>query len=453
MPTPDFYRFPADFIWGAATAAYQIEGATREDGRGLSVWDTFCEKPGKVLQDHNGDIATDHYHRYKEDVKLMADMGLKAYRMSISWSRLLPDGYGKINDKGVDFYSRLIDELLAHGIQPWITLYHWDMPQKLEDEFGGWESRETVKRFGDYAALVAQRYSDRVTNYMTLNEMWVIADCCYAWGINPPQKRLPAKGANQVRHHVILAHGVGAQALRAHAHKPIRVGVAHNPGPLVPVIDTPGNVEATRKALRVEERGYLTPIMEGQYPDFYLKEMGADAPDFTDADMKTIGSPMDFLGLNLYAPNYVRADAKAPHGYVKLPAPKAYPHMHADWIHVGPQITYWMPRLVKELWGPKEIYITESGCACDDRLTTAGEVIDTDRVMYLRNHFIAAHRAVSEGIPLKGYFVWSLLDNFEWKEGYTHRFGIVYVNYQTLRRTPKLSATFYKEVIERQAVV
>ena len=449
----DYYVFPKNFLWGAATAAYQIEGAAAEDGRGPSVWDTFCAKPGKVLQDHTGDVATDHYHRYREDVGIMADLGLKAYRMSLSWSRLLPTGAGTVNARGVDFYDRLFDELLAHGIEPWVTLYHWDMPQALEDEFGGWESREVVKRFGDYAALVAQRFSDRVHHFMTLNEMWVIADCCYTWGINPPQKTLPAKGANQVRHHVILAHGVAAEALRAHARQPLQVGLAQNLGALVPVVETPENVAAARKALRYEERGYLTPIMEGKYLDSYLQEMGADAPTIEEGDMKTIGAPLDFLGMNLYGPTYVRAAPQSPLGYVKLPTPKAYPHMHVDWINVGPQIVYWTPRLAHELWNVPAIYITENGCGCDDRLTTDGEVLDTDRVMYLRNHFIAAHRAVQEGVPLKGYFVWSLLDNFEWKEGYTQRFGLVYVNYQTLKRTPKLSAEFYREVIARNAVV
>ncbi len=450
---PDYYAFPKGFLWGAATAAYQIEGAVNEDGRGPSVWDSFCAKPGKVLQDHTGEVATDHYHRYREDVGIMADMGLKAYRLSIAWPRLLPTGAGAANAKGVDFYDRLIDELLARGIEPWVTLYHWDMPQALEDEFGGWESREVVKRFGDYAALVAQRYSDRVSHFMTLNEMWVVADCCYNWGFNPPEKKLPAKGANQVRHNVILAHGVGVEALRAHARRPLQVGVAHCISSLLPVMDTPEDIEATRRALRHEERGYLTPIMEGKYSEEYLREMGADAPTIEEGDMRTIGAPLDFVGLNLYHGSYVKAAPEAPQGYVKLPVPKAYPHMHVDWIKIVPQIVYWSPRLVHELWNVPALYLTESGCGCDDRLTSDGEVIDTDRVMYLRNHFIAAHRAVREGIPLKGYFVWSLLDNFEWKEGYTYRFGLVYVNYQTLKRTPKLSAKFYKTVIARNAVV
>lgn len=221
----------------------------------------------------------------------------------------------------------------------------------------------------------------------------------------------------------------------------------------MPILDTPADVAATRKALRHEERGYLTPIMEGKYAEEYLREMGADAPTIEEGDMRAIGAPLDFVGLNLYYGTYVKAAPESPLGYIKLPVPKAYPHMHVDWIKVVPQIVYWIPRLVHELWKVPALYLTESGCGCDDRLTADGEVIDTDRVMYLRNHFIAAHRAVREGIPLKGYFVWSLLDNFEWKEGYTHRFGLVYVNYQSLARTPKLSAKFYKTVIARNAVV
>jgi beta-glucosidase len=447
------YQFPPSFLWGAATSAYQVEGATDEGGRGTSIWDTFCKMPGRVLMDHSGDISVDHYHRYKEDVEIMRSLGLKAYRFSLSWSRLIPQGYGAVNQLGADFYSRLIDTLIEAGIQPWITLYHWDLPQKLEDEFGGWESRETVNHFADYASLVSRLYSDRAVNYMTMNEMGVIDTCGYGLGINPPCKKLSPTRLNAVRHNIILAHGLGVQALRSGAHSTIKVGLAENVSAVVPAIETEEHIAASKLAQRYQERYHLTPILEGRYHEGYIQEQGADAPAYTDEEMRVISTPIDFVGVNVYCPTYVMAAPQSPLGFKKMSLPPAYPHMHAEWITVSPQIAYWTPRLISELWNVKEIYITENGCACNDRLNAQGEVLDIDRVMYLRNHFIAAHRAVSEKIPLKGYFVWSLLDNFEWKEGYTWRFGIVYVNYQTLKRTPKLSAEFYKEVILENAVV
>ncbi|MFZ2653670.1 MAG: GH1 family beta-glucosidase [Victivallales bacterium] len=449
----NYYAFPKDFVWGAATASYQIEGAAYEDGKGLSVWDTFCKLPGRIWHDHTGDVATDHYHRYLEDVKIMKDLGLKGYRFSVSWPRIFPGGRGTVNQKGLDFYDRLIDALLEAGIQPWMTLYHWDMPQALEDDFGAWESRETCRHFADYAALLSKHYSDRVRHYMTINEMWVVADCCYWYGFNPPNKKLPKIQVNQIRHNVILAHGMAVQALRNNAAGPVEIGWAHNGAALVPAIETEEHIAATKLAMRRMEGPYSVPILEGRYSDEYLQEEGGNAPKFTDEDMKIISSPLDFVGLNVYRPRYIIADKNDPNKYRDLPLPKNYPHMEADWIAVGPQITYWQPRLYHEIWHPKAIYITENGCACADKFDNDGEVYDTDRVMYMRNHLINAHRAVDEGIPLKGYFTWSLLDNFEWKEGYEWRFGITYVNYQTLERTPKLSAKFYREVIARGAVV
>lgn len=448
-----YYSFPENFIWGAATSAYQIEGAAHEDGKGLSVWDTFCRQPGRVWNDHTGDIATDHYHRFPEDVKIMKDLGLKAYRFSVSWPRIFPTGRGAINEKGLAFYDRLTDALLEAGIEPWMTLYHWDMPQALEDDFGGWESRETCRHFGEYAAVLSRRFSDRIKHYMTINEMWVVGDCCYGLGINPPCKKLPKKQLNQVRHHVILAHGMAVRALRENAVGPIEVGWAHNAPVYVPAIETPEHIEATKRALRSQEGPYSVPILEGKYSDEYLRDQGADAPEFTDEDLQIIGSPLDFVGLNIYRPRYIAADVQSPKGFRQLPMPKGYPHMQADWIAVGPQVAYWQPRLFSELWGVKAIYITENGCACADKFDHDGQIYDTDRVMYLRNHLIAAHRAVEENYPLKGYLTWSLLDNFEWKEGYEWRFGLVYVNYQTLDRTPKLSAKFYQQVIANNAVM
>ena len=450
-----YYNFPKDFLWGAATAAYQVEGAATEDGRGPSIWDTYCRLPGQVRNDDNGDVAIDHYHRYQGDVRIMKEMGLKAYRFSVSWPRVLPKGRGAANEKGLDFYDRLIDELMAAGIQPWLTLYHWDLPQALEDECGGWASPDIARHFGDYATLIARRYSDRVKHYMTLNELLVISDCGYGPSpMNPPLKILTEAGRNQVRHHVILAHGTAVQALRAASSTPVQIGLAHNIGAVIPAIATEENIAAAKRHLRFKEGPVSVPLLEGKYSDEYLQQTGANAPKYTDEEMKTISSPMDFYGINCYNPScYVVADDSAPNGAKVLPWPKAYPHMSEDWIKIGPDSLYWLPRFLKEIWDVKAVYITESGTSGDDRLTFDGEIHDTDRVMYLRHYMMAAHRAVSEGFPLKGYFAWSLFDNFEWRAGYGVRFGLYYVNYQTMERTPKLSAKFYQEVIKANAVV
>jgi beta-glucosidase len=459
-----YYQFPDDFLWGCATASYQVEGAAKEDGRGPSIWDTFSHSPGRVVNEHNGDVSVDQYHRYKEDVALMKWMGLKAYRFSMSWSRIFPEGSGDFNEKGMAYYDRLVDELLANGIEPWLTFFHWDLPQAMQDKFGGWESRETAKYFADYVAEVTKRISDRVTNFFTINEFFCFTDSGYVdsgavapWknlgGVFPPGKNLPPKERNQVRHHALLAHGMAVQAIRANAVQKPNVGLAENFSTCVPVIETEENIAAAKLAFREENRHFLTTFMEGAYPETYLKDEGENAPEFTDDEMKIIGSPLDFVGANIYAPTYISADENSPKGYSVVPHPETYPKMNMNWLFVGPQITYWAPRMLKEIWGVKAVYITENGCACKDRLTTDNEVNDTDRVFYLRNHFISAHRAVSEGQPLKGYFVWSLLDNFEWAEGYNKRFGLIYVNYQNLERIPKLSAKFYKSTIASNSVL
>jgi len=452
----DYYSFPKNFLWGVATASYQVEGAAKDDGRGPSVWDTFSHAPGNTASDHTGDVACDQYHLYRDDVKLMKSLGAKAYRFSVSWSRVFPQGYGKVNEKGIAYYERLVDALLEAGIQPWMTLFHWDLPQAIEDKFGGWRSRDTARHFADYAAFMTKRLSDRVRNYFTINEFFCFTDKSYA---TPPGGEafapgvyLSNAGRNQVRHHAVLGHGMAVQAIRANARKPASIGLAENAAVFAPVVETQENIAAARKAMRECNGHFLTAVMEGKYPDTYLKGQGADAPRFTDEDMKIIGSPLDFVGLNAYTPSYVRATETTP-GYEILPMPESYPRMVMPWLFIGPQVVYWGPRLISDLWKVKAVYITENGCAALDKLTPRKEVLDTDRVMFLRNHFIAAHRAVSEGVPLKGYFVWSLLDNFEWCFGYTRRFGIVYTNYETQERTPKMSAQFYKEVIRRNAVV
>ena len=445
--------FPPGFIWGTATASYQVEGAVKEDGRGPSIWDTFSHTPSKVVNNANGDVANDHYHRYKDDVQLMKALGVKAYRFSIAWPRVFPNGDGPANPKGLDFYNRLVDELLANGIQPFATLYHWDLPQSLQDRFGGWEGRETSQAFADYAGHVAARLTDRVKHIFTINEFGAFLEVGYRWGIHAPGLKLSGLRFNQTRHHAVLGHGLAVQAIRAAAKPGTKVGLAENITIPAPVFETPAHVAAAERAMREMNAQYLTVIQEGKYTDHYLKSNGADAPKFTPEDLKAISSPLDFVGINVYTPKFVRADESSPVGYAEVPHPKSFPHAPSVWLFVGPEALYWGPRHVAKLWGVKEIYVTENGCSASDEPAADGRVYDTDRVTYLRSYLTQLRRATAEGVPVRGYFLWSLMDNFEWADGYTNRFGIHYVDYATQKRTPKLSADFYREVIARNAVV
>jgi beta-glucosidase len=441
-------EFPKGFLWGCATAAYQIEGGVAEDGRGPSVWDVFSHKPGITVNGDTGDVADDSYHLYKEDVRLLKNLGIATYRMSISWSRIFPQGTGQPNPKGLDYYNRVIDELLANQITPYITLFHWDLPQALQDKVRGWQSRDTSKAFADYAAYVTRHLGDRVHHWMTTNEIVCFTDLGYKEGSFAPGLKLPPAEVNQVRHHGLLAHGLGVQAIRANAPSGAQVGLAENTNVYVPVIESPEHIDAARKATRDGAAPFLAPIMEGNYSAGYLEREGANAPKVESGDMEAIGSKLDFVGLNVYTADYVEANA-SPKGYAIVPRPTSYPHMDAAWINVVPECAYWSIRNVTDLWHPKAIFITENGCASADVPNAAGEIEDIDRVMYLRNHIANVHRAVVEGYPIKGYFLWSLLDNFEWCDGYSKRFGIHYVDFKTEKRTPKLSAKWYREVIAR----
>jgi beta-glucosidase len=448
-----FCPFPKDFTWGVATAAYQVEGATREGGRTPSVWDTFCRQPGAIAMDHSGDRGVDHYHLYKKDVAMMKDLGVKAYRFSVSWPRIFPQANGPINTQGLDFYNRLIDELLGAGIQPWMTLFHWDLPQWAEDRFGGWESIDCAKMFADYSAQTVQRFADRLSGIFTINEFMCFLDKGYTAGneIFAPGKVVSRKIFNQARHHAVYGHGLAVQAIRASCKKCPPIGLAENIPNVAPILETPEHINAAGEALRELSGMYLTPILEGKYHPAYLKSEGANAPEFTDEQMKVIHSPLDFVGINLYAPTYIRADADTERGWSAVLLDADYPRMHMPWLQIGPSIMYWGPRLVSEVWNVSTVYVTENGCAYPDRPSAKNEILDLARVMYLQEHLIHAHRAADEGY-LKGYFLWSLMDNFEWAYGYTRRFGIYYVNLETLERTPKLSAKFYSEVIRRNAV-
>ncbi|MHB1699365.1 MAG: GH1 family beta-glucosidase [Acidobacteriaceae bacterium] len=443
-------RFPDGFLWGTATASYQVEGAAREEGRGISIWDTFSHKPGMTSNGDTGDVADDHFHRYKEDVQLMKALGIKGYRFSVAWPRVYPNGTGTPNPKGLDFYNRLLDELLAADIQPFCTLYHWDLPQALQDK-GGWQSRDTAEAFADYAGYVAGRLSDRVTHFMTMNEIRTFVEEGYKSGVFAPGLKLNEAGVAQASHYAALGHGLAVRAIRAHARQGTKVGLADNPNAAIPVIETPEHIEAAIRAMREENAMFLTVIMEGRYTDAYLERLGAAAPKFAPEDMKAIGSPLDFIGLNIYEPTYVRADGSQK-GYSVVPPPASYPHMFSPWLNIGPEAIYWAPKLAAKLWNTKEIYITENGTSSADVLTPEGTVLDTDRIMFLRNYLAQLRRAVSEGVPVKGYFLWSLLDNFEWGDGYQKRFGICYVDFNSQKRTPKLSAEFYRAVISKNGL-
>jgi beta-glucosidase len=441
--------YPAGFVWGCSTSAYQIEGAVDEDGRAPSIWDIFAHHSGKTYKGQTGDVADDSYHRYREDIALLRNLGVGGYRLSISWSRIFPAGTGQPNPRGLDYYHRVIDELLANRIQPFVTVFHWDLPQALP---GGWQARATAQAYADYAGYVARQLSDRVSHFITTNEFVCFTDSGYREGRFAPGLNLPRAEANQVRHHGILAHGLGVQAIRANARPGVQIGLAENPQVFVPVIEDQRNIEAARRATRDQNAQFLTTVLEGAYPQSYLRREGANAPRIEPGDMEAIASPLDFVGLNVYEPNYVRAD-DSPQGYEILDPPASFPRMASPWIYVGPECIYWAVRNVCDLWRPKAIYITENGCSSDDVVNAEGRIEDTDRLMYLRNNLTHLHRAISDGYPVKGYFLWSLMDNFEWDDGYSKRFGIHYVDFSTLKRIPKLSAEWYREVIRRNAVV
>jgi beta-glucosidase len=450
--TPAARRFPNGFLWGVATASYQIEGAWSADGKGQSIWDRFTHTPGKIKNNDTGDVAVDHYHRYPEDVQLMKALGAKTYRFSISWPRIFPEGTGAANSRGLDFYSRLVDELLANGIQPFATLYHWDLPEALQDRWGGWEARDTASAFADYAGYVAEKLSDRVRHFFTINEFTTFIELGYGTGLHAPGLKLPTARLNQVRHHAVLAHGLAVQAIRAKARRAAKVGPAEIIVAGVPIIETADHIAAAERYTREANAAYLTVILEGRYTDTFLASAGADAPKFTPDDLKVISSPLDFVGINVYVPNYVRAIEAAP-GYERLAFSKSHPRMASSWHVIGPEALYWAPRHLVKLWNVKEIYITENGCGASDEPAADGVVYDSDRIMFLRSYLTQLQRATSEGAPVRGYFLWSSMDNFEWADGYATRFGLIHVDYATLKRNPKLSASFFRALVTLNQVV
>ncbi len=458
-------KFPPGFFWGIATSSYQIEGAWKEDGKGLSIWDTYCHQPGHIKNNDNGDVANDHYHRYKEDVALMKnDLGANAYRFSIAWPRIFPEGTGQPNAKGLDFYNRLVDELKKSGIEPFATLYHWDLPQTLQDK-GGWQNRDTAKAFADYAGYMTENLSDRVNHFFTINEFRSFVEGGYqGFNINvgggktvhlggAPGLQLSNAELNQVRHHAVLGHGLAVQAIRSRGKSGTKVGFAENMLIAVPVIESSEYVKAAEIATREINADFTTVMLEGRYTDAYLKNAGKDAPKFADEDLKIISSPLDFVGINVYKPNIYVEPSDDLRGYHSIPLNASHPKMQSSWHVFDPECIYWGPHHVQSLWGAKSIFITENGCGASDVVLADGEVYDSDRVMFLRAYLTQLQRATADGVPVNGYFLWSAQDNFEWMDGFGNRFGIVYVDFKTQKRIPKLSAKWFKEAAKRNAIV
>ena len=457
-------KFPEGFFWGTATASYQIEGAWNEDGKGPSIWDTYAHTPGNMRNNDTGDVANDHYHRYTEDVQLMKSIGQTAYRFSISWPRIFPNGTGQPNAKGLDFYDRLADELVAAGIAPFATLYHWDLPQALQDK-GGWQNRDVTKAFADYAGYVAEKLSDRIGHFFTINEFRSFTEAGYRGFRVPapgtpegyrtvhlaPGLSLPLGEFHQVRHHAVLAHGLAVQAIRANGRQGTKVGPAENIETAVPLIESPENINAAERATREMNAPFLTVMLEGKYTDKYLEDTGKDAPKFTDEDLKIIGSPLDFVGINVYVPYYVVATGDAP-GWKVIPFASGHAKSAIAGFPISPEVLYWAPKHVQTLWGAKEIYITENGCASEDVIAEDGKVYDTDRIMFMRAFLTQLQRATSDNVPVNGYFYWSAMDNLEWTAGFGNRYGIVYVDFKTQQRTPKASADFFRECARKNEV-
>ncbi|MGN6795315.1 MAG: GH1 family beta-glucosidase [Streptosporangiaceae bacterium] len=439
--------FPAGFEWGLATAAYQIEGAVAEDGRGDSIWDTFCRQPGVIRDGHTGDVACDHYHRWADDVALLADLGISAYRFSIAWPRVQPGGTGPANQAGLDFYERLTDALLAAGITPVPTLYHWDLPQPLEDE-GGWLSRDTASRFADYASLAAGRLADRIGLWITLNEPFVVTALGYALGIHAPGKTL-LTGALPTAHHQWLGHGLATAALRAAGAR--QVMITNNYSPAWPASESAADVAAANAFDILQNRLFTDPVLLASYPDLGAFGVGPDGMDSVrDGDLAAISAPVDGLGVNYYMPTRLSALPDSPLPFQMEPV-SGYPVTAFGWPVVPAGLTELLTSL-REWYGTAlpPVYITENGCSTDDQVTEDGAVHDQARIDYLDGHLRAVHDAIGSGVDVRGYFQWTFTDNFEWSEGYHQRFGVVFTDFPTQRRIPKDSFAWYRDLIAAQ---
>ena len=439
-------QFPSDFLWGCATAAYQVEGAVHDDGRGESIWDRFSHTLGKTKNGDTGDVACDHYHRWAEDVALMRELGLRGYRFSLAWPRIMPEGRGEVNRRGLDFYQRLVDALLEAGITPYATLYHWDLPQALQER-GGWASRDTARYFADYAAVCFEALGDRLHDWITLNEPWVVADLGYRAGIFAPgHTSLPETLA--ACHHLHLASGWAVRAFRE-SGRPGQIGLTLNLAPIHPLSDSQADAAAADRFDQWLNRWWLDPVFRGAYPAGILELLEAQMPEMEASDLAVASEPLDFLGLNYY---FRQIAAHAPGEF--LDAQISYgpgPKTDFGW-EIYPEGYYEMMTRLGGEYGVKNLYLTENGAAYNDAIAADGEVHDPDRIAYLRAHLGQVARALGDGVPVRGYFLWSLLDNFEWASGFSVRFGIVYTDYPTLRRIPKASARWYARVIAQNGV-
>jgi len=441
--------FPKNFVWGAATASYQIEGGAYEDGKGLSVWDIMCQQPDKIWEGNTGDVSCDHYHRYKEDARLMGQIGLKAYRLSVSWPRVIPEGVGKINAKGIEFYDRLVDALLKNGVQPWVTLFHWDYPYALYRR-GGWLNPESSDWFAEYTKVIVDRLSDRVSHWMTLNEPQVFIDAGHRTGRHAPGLQLGIPDLLVAAHNSLLAHGKAVQVIRARAKTKPVIGAAPVGVTIIPATDSPQDIEAARRRMFsvltkdcMNNTWFTDPMVLGKYPEDGLKLFGSEMPAIPDGDMKTICQPLDFYGANIYQGQVVRATGDGGAERVKGPDGPALTTM--EW-RITPEALYWGPRFFFERY-KLPIVITENGMANCDWIHSDGKVHDPQRIDFLSRYLREFKRAINDGVSAKGYFVWSIMDNFEWVQGYKQRFGIIYVDYATGKRTLKDSAYWYKDVI------
>ena len=443
-------NFPTDFVWGSATSAYQIEGGIDADGKKDSIWDVFCRKPGAIYNGETGEIATDHYHRWKEDIALMKEIGIKSYRFSISWPRIIPDGDGKPNAAGIAFYNRLIDELLINHIEPVITLYHWDLPQSLQEK-GGWSSRKTVDAFVRYASIVFEKFSDRVKLWITHNEPDIVVRFGHLMGIHAPSIQDSAI-AMATAHHILLSHGAAVQAMRKLASSSFdgKIGIAVNISAVHP--QDPSRIEdliAAKKYDLYAHRLFLDSLFKGKYPEEILKEFPLESLIY-EGDMQMICEPIDFLGINYYSRTTIRGE-KNNHTISAVTIPPK-PNSHSLMWDFYPQ---GLQEVVEDVWktyAPKEIFITENGTAVPDTVTEEGEINDIKRIEYLEAHLQVIHQLLELSIPIKGYYAWSLMDNFEWSLGYQMRFGLIYVDYPSLQRTIKASGFWYKNVIRHHAI-
>ena len=446
--------FRKDCVCGVATASQQIEGAYLEDGKGLNVWDVYSHEPGKIEDGKNSDVACDHYHLFKEDVKLMKSLGIKAYRFSISWSRIFPDGTGIVNENGVRFYSDLIDELIASDIEPYITLFHWDYPYALHKK-GGWLNDESVKWFSDYAQKVVELYSDRVRHFITFNEPQCFIGIGYLKATHAPGLSVPFKDAFQMTHNVLKAHGTAVIAMRKAAKQPIKIGYAPTFNGHYPASDSPEDIEATRRAyfdcpslsknVLWNVSWWSDPVILGKYPEEGLTMYREYLPKITEEDMRLINQPLDFYAQNIYHGQPIKAGENGEP--IALEHPKNAPLTTMGWP-ITPESLYWGPRLLTERYN-LPFYISENGTAMPDVLTEDGKIHDTGRIDFLSSYLSELERAADDGVDVRGYFLWSFMDNFEWAKGYEPRFGIVYTDYVTLERIPKDSAYWYKNYIEK----